>query len=825
MGSLGQLAPTVAGVIASGGVGGVIARQAAKRSIANYLKKNVGKEVSQKATANILRKAAVKGQMAGAGAGAMGMETGEIYGDVASEGFEGAKAIASSIAGGVAAGSLDVLPVMRIAKQFGFAGGLTKAMQSKYAEMGLGKRIGSMAASQAGFEAVTEGLQTVIEEGTKAYIKDTDMPDDLRSMVLNAAAAGAVGGFAMGGIGGVPRPAPPRQEIDLDQIQDKIINAPDLETALETSQAIVDAPVEPSAVSVPAEQPFTAGEPFAEAGEPVTPPLDEEAERIRAIAAENIARGKEFARPRTREELAREELAERQPRVRELLEKRKAEMKEAEKRGEADLEGPMQAAFARELTDSEVEAYLDAGPEEGTVEFERIEIKPEREKEYEYKGAVEFEPGLRPKKEGLELEEKETAEVKYEGGLDFEPSAPTPLQAEIESNLDATERLERRKRIDALGEELKDVALPPNVTDARLKRKPYRIALKSMSEELQEGGGQAMLMDERGKVTERTPSVNPEWFKNWTDSPSVADVKKAVDKALKGERLGDRQARTIDTMLGAIADERAQGIQYTQDQRKARDQLKKIAGEAVKVPQGEYKAFLDDWYVEEAGRRYDESEYTTPKYDADARAIEDLVAEARQYSGFEAEIDSFESEAKGLSDKDQDSLLAKRLFSFLERAKNEPAAKKEDAIAREAKAGAEAEETPALLKDQAGLPTKPEPETGEVPALLKDQANGDKASPEVTADIAQTAKEAAEPTVAPSATVAKPKYSKVYKAPAKVYKELSTKDKRKLNKLQFQVKDDDGATVDMPGRDVDAYAKELVGRIDSLNAVIKCMGG
>ncbi len=237
MGAVGQLAPTVATMIATGGIGSVVAKQAAKKSISNYLKRNAGKDISQRAAAKLLSRASAKGQIGGAAAGSIGLETGEIYGDVAAEGFEGARAIALSLAGGTMAGSLDILPVMRVAKQFGLAGGLEKSLKAKYAEMGIGKRIGTMAASQAGFESATEALQTVIEEGTKSFITGHDLPEDMASMVMNAAAAGGIGGLAMGGLGGVPRPQAPK---DPKEISDKVQSASTVEEALESAQFLID---------------------------------------------------------------------------------------------------------------------------------------------------------------------------------------------------------------------------------------------------------------------------------------------------------------------------------------------------------------------------------------------------------------------------------------------------------------------------------------------------------------------------------------------------------------------------------------------------------
>lgn len=179
-GVLGELVPTMATMIATGGIGGAIAKQSAKKLVGDQLKKRVA-----------------LGQTAGVLGGGIGMETGEIYGDVADQGFRDTGDQAAALAGGTLAGSLEALPVLRIAKAFGFSGQLKKEITGT-----LRKRMLKEGGKQMGLEGATEFLQTGIEEATKSFITGKNLPEDIGSQLLNAAAAGALGGGVMGAAAG-----------------------------------------------------------------------------------------------------------------------------------------------------------------------------------------------------------------------------------------------------------------------------------------------------------------------------------------------------------------------------------------------------------------------------------------------------------------------------------------------------------------------------------------------------------------------------------------------------------------------------------------------
>lgn len=194
-GTLGQLVPSVATMIAGGGIGGAIAKKGAETAVKKLAEETIKKKV-------------MTGQALGAGLGSVGMETGEIYGDVASEGHQGAGAIVPSIIGGTAAGALDTLPVLRVGKALGFGGELKDEIVGS-----LKNRIIKEGTKQAAFEGGTEGLQTTIEEATKSFITKKGLPEDMSSLLLNSVAAGALGGGVMGGtVGAIAGTEAPSQD-------------------------------------------------------------------------------------------------------------------------------------------------------------------------------------------------------------------------------------------------------------------------------------------------------------------------------------------------------------------------------------------------------------------------------------------------------------------------------------------------------------------------------------------------------------------------------------------------------------------------------------
>lgn len=150
--------------LVTGGVGVAIARKGAEkvveRVVAAKMAEGLSRELAEKAAAKAVLQRVGVGAAAGALPSTAGMETGSIYGDIVEEtGKRGGAASAIAFGGGLAAGSLDVLPqVMALKKAFGpladeFTGSLVK-------------RLGVAGAKTFLAEAGTEGAQTLIEQAS-----------------------------------------------------------------------------------------------------------------------------------------------------------------------------------------------------------------------------------------------------------------------------------------------------------------------------------------------------------------------------------------------------------------------------------------------------------------------------------------------------------------------------------------------------------------------------------------------------------------------------------------------------------------------------------
>lgn len=185
-GGLGQLAPSLALSVGTGGAGGLLVRGAALKA---------GQLASQQAAKEGLdevQQAALEKQIAnrilarGATVGAAGSEgatiAGQVYGDRAAEGEYG---IAVPLATGVAAGALGGIADSRV---IGALLGTSKA------------GVGRTAATVAGLESATEVGQTALENLAKG--------DPLTQGMVDAGILGGLGGGIVGGaaraIGGAP---------------------------------------------------------------------------------------------------------------------------------------------------------------------------------------------------------------------------------------------------------------------------------------------------------------------------------------------------------------------------------------------------------------------------------------------------------------------------------------------------------------------------------------------------------------------------------------------------------------------------------------------
>ena len=185
---LGQLVPFAASSVATGGIGGAVAkvagRKAVERFAENQVAKGVARATAEKAAQAYGNKLAQRGAMAGVAANSIGTEQGSIYGDIYDK--TGQYAPGTAAAYGAAAGALDALP------EVGLIGRL--------AGHGTGG-IARQALKQAGAEGATEGAQTAVENLAVQRVDPNHQAFDQQgvSEIANASLIGALGGGVAGG--------------------------------------------------------------------------------------------------------------------------------------------------------------------------------------------------------------------------------------------------------------------------------------------------------------------------------------------------------------------------------------------------------------------------------------------------------------------------------------------------------------------------------------------------------------------------------------------------------------------------------------------------
>lgn len=85
----------------------------------------------------------------------------------------------------------------------------------------------------------------------------------------------------------------------------------------------------------------------------------------------------------------------------------------------------------------------------------------------------------------------------------------------------------------------------------------YRNGVDGLVSQLTKGGDVAYVRDQNDRITGRTASINPKWWQDMDASVkpgSVEQAKAIVQKALKGEKLGPKQARFVATMMDMVDD-------------------------------------------------------------------------------------------------------------------------------------------------------------------------------------------------------------------------------------------------------------------------------
>ncbi|MFN3785574.1 MAG: hypothetical protein ACK4RS_01925, partial [Thiothrix sp.] len=180
----------------------------------------------------VLGKAAVKGAAkAGIGAGLGGVKTGAITGGLAasypaqmgevSAGMYREKGVLEEGDAQVAAGAAVVMSALEVAPFMRLLGG---KLGGEVATNGILSRIGTGALKQAGAEGITEGLQETIKIAALDYVnehRDSFGVDDIRD-IIDATAAGALGGGVIGGLGSGLSGSRRREDFGADEEEPKI---------------------------------------------------------------------------------------------------------------------------------------------------------------------------------------------------------------------------------------------------------------------------------------------------------------------------------------------------------------------------------------------------------------------------------------------------------------------------------------------------------------------------------------------------------------------------------------------------------------------------
>src|SRR5574340_1103392 len=232
----------------------LVAKEAARLATTDAAKTLGQEELKRLATANV---AANIGKTVALGAQAVGMEGGEIFGDLATQSAEENRALtgeelAKAFGASLGAGALEF-----VGDKVGLDLVLGKSPVGKLAgsmpgTAGRVARAGVAGTAGAATEGATEFAQTLLEEVGKG--KDPLSDVSIRE-AIDAAAMGAVGGGAMGGAGGMlsraqqaplSLPQPAKDTLDVQATTDAIgLGNPQigLDEAIAAATSILEAPV------------------------------------------------------------------------------------------------------------------------------------------------------------------------------------------------------------------------------------------------------------------------------------------------------------------------------------------------------------------------------------------------------------------------------------------------------------------------------------------------------------------------------------------------------------------------------------------------------
>lgn len=151
-----------------------------------------------------------------------------------------------------------------------------------------------------------------------------------------------------------------------------------------------------------------------------------------------------------------------------------------------------------------------------------------------------------------------------QNGIEYQPNADYQDPAKINQ---LSGSLENQMADYAKSQRLS--VLPQGFDDERLARDEYRNILEGLGNQLTPGGDISYTRDGQDRITGRTSSVNPDWFKNLPpeEKLSVVDTQDAIKKALAGQKLGVRQTRLVKRLLDEASGVRSNQAEHLKAQR------------------------------------------------------------------------------------------------------------------------------------------------------------------------------------------------------------------------------------------------------------------
>jgi len=210
-GLLGEQTPIIASILATGGVGSLIGRAAAKGAISGMAAKQAAEKVAQWG---------LRGATGGVVAGTTGIETGGMTGEQVEAGVPVQPGM--NLLLGTAAGAAEAVSPIVLARMLGLklpmATNLANKITETMAEKGLLARMGTGALTIGATEAGTEVFQEALAIAARKFADENYevLGEESASRVLNAAAGGALIGGLFGGLGGIRRQPPAEMQPEQD---------------------------------------------------------------------------------------------------------------------------------------------------------------------------------------------------------------------------------------------------------------------------------------------------------------------------------------------------------------------------------------------------------------------------------------------------------------------------------------------------------------------------------------------------------------------------------------------------------------------------------